>query len=283
MKQPLLLGIAVLMFCGAATASASERNPDLKLMSFNVRYVNNIDGDNSWKNRRQAVIAVVESEQPDVIGFQEPRGEQVEFLCRELGDRYANVKLGGDYGDKRYPGGGSHMIVMWRRDKYLMLDHGSFWLSPTPGRLSRGWDAMCRRVAVWVKLLDLKSGRQFFYMDTHFDHKGREARLHEAEMAAERTMALSGGSMPAFVSGDLNMKVDDPSLEPLRRIMQPARQTAPESDDKPSFNGFGQSALYIDHIFYRNAKPRRYSTLDGDYGVPYVSDHYPIVCTFDFE
>lgn len=98
MKQLSLLGIAVPMARSAATASASERNPGLKLMSFNVRYVNDIDGGNCRKNRRQAVIAAVESEQPDVIGFQEPCGEQAAFLCRELDDRYANVKPGGDYG-----------------------------------------------------------------------------------------------------------------------------------------------------------------------------------------
>ena len=281
MKRLLLLAAALLATGTAATAS--DRNPDLKLMSFNVRYINKIDGDNCWDNRKEAVVEVGRRECPDVAGFQEPRGVQVGFICGELSDIYANVRLGGDYGDKRYPEGGSNMIVIWRKDKFLMLDHGYFWLSETPDRVSRGWDAMCRRIAVWVRLMDLKSGKQFFYLNTHFDHKGREARLREAEMVAEQVRLKAGESLPAFVSGDLNMKVDSPSLAPLREIMKTARENAPITDDKPSFNGFGKSRLHIDHILYRNARPLCYQTLDGDYGVPYVSDHYPIVCTFDFE
>ena len=63
-----------------------------------------------------------------------------------------------------------------------------------------------------------------------------------------------------------------------------ARDKAPESDNRATFNGFGkEKPLWIDHIFYRNALPVRYETLDGaNYGVRYISDHYPIVCTFNF-
>ena len=32
----------------------------------------------------------------------------------------------------------------------------------------------------------------------------------------------------------------------------------------------------IDHFFVRKMKVKQFRTLDGDYGVPYISDHYPI-------
>ena len=43
------------------------------------------------------------------------------------------------------------------------------------------------------------------------------------------------------------------------------------TDDVADFRQMG-----IDHLFVRNMKCLSYRTLDGDYGVPYISDHYPI-------
>lgn len=40
--------------------------------------------------------------------------------------------------------------------------------------------------------------------------------------------------------------------------------------------GAGANSMVIDHLFVRNMKCLSYRTLDGDYGVPYISDHYPI-------
>ena len=42
---------------------------------------------------------------------------------------------------------------------------------------------MCRRVTVWVQLKDRKTGKEFFYFDTHFDHIGKpdDGRPDEAD------------------------------------------------------------------------------------------------------
>ena len=60
---------------------------------------------------------------------------------------------------EKKPDGGEHLMIMYRRSKYILLDSGFFWISPTPECPSRGWDAMCRRVTVWVQLKDRKTGK----------------------------------------------------------------------------------------------------------------------------
>lgn len=282
MKKPLLFIIASMMIAEAYAARPHGKMTELNIMSFNIRYENKFDKENGWDDRKEACIEVIRRESPDVAGFQEPRIRQVNYLTENLTD-YANVRLGNDFGLKGREDGGYHVMIMWKRDKYLMLDHGSFWMSETPEKASIGWDAHNRRVAVWVRLMDLKTRKQFVYLTTHFDHKGVVARQKEAEMIADRIREMSAAdpTLPVFVSGDLNMRIDNPSLAPLHALMRPARETAPETDDKPSYNGFGKTRQhYLDHIFYRNAEPVRYRTLDGDYGIPYVSDHYPVICTF---
>ena len=78
------------------------------------------------------------------------------------------------------------------------------------------------------------------------------------------------------------------SLLPFYQWMWSAREMSPITDAHSSFNGWQSTQdrawpNNIDHIFYRNAQPLRFVTHDEpNYGVPYVSDHYPIVCDFTF-
>jgi len=43
----------------------------LKIMSFNIRYGQANDGDNSWPRRRELVIGRIRAHDPDLIGLQE--------------------------------------------------------------------------------------------------------------------------------------------------------------------------------------------------------------------
>lgn len=268
----------------AALAKVAAK-ADLKLMSFNIRYYKpGADGDNCWENRRNAVLKVVREENPDIVGFQEPHRPQVDFLKINLSD-YASLDMGRDADTdiKKRPDGGEHLMLMYRKSRFILLDSGFFWLSETPDRPSRGWDAMCRRVTVWGKFRDKKSGKEFYYFDTHFDHVGTNARKHEAEMIVEHMKEIAGDKAAVIMSGDLNTTFDNEALAPLRGWMDGARETAPVTDSLPTFNDWGVRNLWIDHIFYRNVKVLGYRTIMNDaarYGVPYTSDHNPITAFF---
>ncbi|MBO6759847.1 MAG: hypothetical protein JJ909_02590, partial [Roseivirga sp.] len=51
-----------------------------------------------------------------------------------------------------------------------------------------------------------------------------------------------------------------------------------------SFNAFGRWYLNrnIDFIFFKNANALSYKAVVKDYGVPYISDHYPIISHMNY-
>lgn len=255
-------------------------------MSYNIRYINapGDEGDFAWNARRESSLAMIHREKPDVIGFQEPKQPQVNYLIEQLPE-YGHVEMGRDHGVKA--DGGEHLMVMYLKEKYDLADWGYYWLSETPCEVSRGWDAMCRRVTVWVKLRDKTTGGEFFYFNTHLDHKGVVARLEGAAMNVTKMKEIAGGKSPVFISGDMNAEFGTSTgryLDPFVKWMKSARDKAPENDDYATFNGFGKTKPHwLDYIFYRNARPLKYATLNGaDYGVRYISDHYPIFAIFTF-
>ena len=99
---------------------------------------------------------------------------------------------------------------------------------------------------------------------------GKTARLEGARLNVERMRSIAGKRTPQFIVGDMNATAGTPGgvcLEPYFKWLKSACEEAPQ----------------IDHIFYRCAEPLRYQLLDSTgYGVQYLSDHYPIVCTFRF-
>ena len=163
------------------------------------------------------------------------------------------------------------------------LDSGTFWLSETPDKVSRGWDGACNRTVTWVELKDRKSGKEFFYFNTHLDHKGKAAREEGVKLLIEKIHEIAGKKAPAIVGGDFNTPVDSPIFKPLTKYMVSARAKAATTNHKGTFNGFGSApdTIVIDHLYYRGKlKCQLFATLDGNYGAPYISDHYPIAMVF---
>lgn len=150
-------------------------------------------------------------------------------------------------------------------------------------------------MTVWVHLKDNATRADFFVFTTHLPYQteaaDNEARLECVKLNVERMKRYAGEEKPVFITGDMNASYASNDarrgcLEPYYEWMSSAREKAAETDDKYSFNAFGggdpKPAWNIDHIFYRNAEALHFRTLDGDYGVTYISDHYPIACTLKF-
>ncbi|MBR6900079.1 MAG: endonuclease/exonuclease/phosphatase family protein, partial [Bacteroidales bacterium] len=115
---------------------------------------------------------------------------------------------------------------------------------------------------------------------THLDHVGQTARAESARMVA----ALVDGhcfDKPAIVGGDMNSTIDDTIFHSLYAAgLQDARTLTDSTSHAITYNAFGQNdGAVIDHFFVRDVKVLRFRTLNGDYGVPYISDHYPIEVT----
>ena len=269
-KIALLLLLAASFSMPAFAADGAE---PIKLISYNLRNSHGKDGDNVWMNRRHATPEMIRREAPDVFGVQEGLIDQLHYIDTEC-PQYARVGVGRDDGKE----GGEIMAVFYLRDRYDLLDHGDLWLSETPDRVSRGWDGACNRTMTWVHLREKATGKEFYYFNTHLDHKGVVARREGVKLVVREVQQIAGRKAAVVVGGDLNSTIDDRIFDPLKKFMTPAREKAPVTDRKGTYNGWGQApnSMVIDHLFVRNMKCLSYRTLDGDYGVPYISDHYPI-------
>ena len=147
--------------------------------------------------------------------------------------------------------------------------------------------------------------RQFF--DTHYTHDPEEIidpetgkkhynieeRRKASVIAVEQMEGIvTEKDAAVFLVGDLNCSLADGatrngprSLEPLTEYMWSAREDAHSYDGGISFNGFTEykngKLGNIDYIFYRGAEALDFITVNSpDYGVTYISDHYPVMCGF---
>ena len=272
MKRILILMMLVLPIWAAAQ--------EMEIVSFNIRYNswNNIDGPNGWPYRKAAVVKMINKERPVAIGLQEALIDQLLYLDSNL-PAYKRVGVGRDDGKE----GGEFMAIYYDTTRLILDGYQTLWLSETPDVPSKGWDAACYRTATVANFFDRQSRRNFYYINTHLDHMGKTARAEGVKLIASLfTPSMSAMIVPAIVGGDMNTTILDRALLPFDNVrLKPARELTPNTSHKDTYTGFGKDKpSMIDHFFVRgDIEVERFRTLDGDYGVPYISDHYPIAIT----
>lgn len=263
----LTIGTLLLNACTQHTA------PALKVISYNIRLSAADDGTESWQYRKQATLEMIRREHPDLLGVQEGLIDQVQYLETNC-PQYARLGVGRDDGSEA----GEIMALFYLRDRFDLLQSGTFWLSETPDTVSRGWDAAYNRTATWGCFRDKISGREVCYFNTHLDNMGVEAREQSVKLLVEKIREIAPAGAAVILGGDLNSSAEDPIFRPFDALLTSARDTSPITDHKATFSGYGHAGTpaIIDHLFFAHLTPLSFRTLDGDYGVPYISDHYPI-------
>lgn len=105
--------------------SSSE---DVRVMSFNIRYGDNVDRSlTAWPRRRSRVASTIRFHRPDVIGLQEVMAEQLDDLKIML-PQWSSVGVGRTDGGRE----GEHVPVLFRHDRLQLLASDTLWLSPSP-------------------------------------------------------------------------------------------------------------------------------------------------------
>lgn len=257
----------------------------LKVMSFNIRVDNATDGSNVWANRKQAVITMIGKEQPVVMGLQEAQPHQITFLAKQCPE-YAWYGLGRDTGEVP-PETDTYaaeecMAIFYRTEVVELLDKGTFWLSETPDVPSTGWDANYKRSCTWGLFRQKATGKQFYYFNTHLDNSGMIARQESIKLIVSEFAQINSEGLPAFLTADFNSDSNEYCFDPLHQVMKDARATAAYTDQEATYNGYKETGTRkLDHIFYSgDSVASIFRTLKDDYGVPYISDHYPVMATF---
>lgn len=248
---------------------------NIKVLSYNLRNSHANDGDHSWPYRKDKVAEIMK--RADLIGCQEVLHDMLVDLEKRMPD-YDHVGVGRNNGKKK----GEYAPIFFRKDRFELIETKTFWLSETPDKVGvKGWDAALPRICTWAKLKDKQTGRVFYAFNTHFDHKGVNARRQSAALITERMKAIAGDA-PLIFTGDLNMQESDPGYTTLVQSgLQDASHTA-AAKNGPTYSDCGfdvtnKKCSKIDYVFYKSGWKALSVTISDEHeGKYYPSDHLPV-------
>jgi endonuclease/exonuclease/phosphatase family metal-dependent hydrolase len=216
---------------------------------------------------------------PDLFGTQEGLYPQLKDIAADL-PAYNWIGLGRDGGSK-----GEFMAIFYRTSRFDPLAFDHFWLSDTPEIIgSSTWGNSNRRMVTWVRFLDRDTNREFYLVNTHFDHQVQGAREKSAELIRKRVAALNT-TLPVILTGDFNAAESNKAHEILLAqdfftdTWQAARERRGEG--LGTFNGFKavpKNNTRIDWILTRGTvtvEAEEIVTFSRDGHFP--SDHCPLV------
>ncbi len=282
MKKALFCIALVLCTAVTVISGCKKGEQTLKVISYNIRVGSAPDGDHKWDIRKPASPAMIADQQPDIFGLQEALKMQLDYLEETCPD-YDHVGVHRDDGKQK----GEVMAIFWNTKTQEMLKWGNFWLSETPEVPSKGWDAACFRTATWALLKDKRYNKKYYYVNTHLDHIGQEARANGLKLIVDRIDDINPEGYPMILTGDFNVDLGDPCLNSLKGRMESVRDIAPVTDSLDTFQGFGTGQYgnrVIDYIYESgfSAAPS-FETITKTYeNIPFISDHYPVAAVLVF-
>lgn len=288
MSRIVIRSFVLLMFFSgmylAAFAQSAGHDKTIRVMSFNIRYNEPRDGVNAWPNRKQKVADVIRFHKADLVGVQEAQIGQLEDLEKLLPD-LAWCGVGRTDGKR----GGEFSAILYRKDRFQLIECKTFWLSTTPDTSgSKGWDAALPRIVTWGKFRDQRSKKTFFHFNTHFDHVGVRARLESAGLILQRIRSSSAG-IQSILTGDLNVKEDSEAYKTLAAPdsgIRDARYTSQNGHfgGGSTFNAFKemQPGNKIDYIFVTpGIRVHEHGILSDNWDGLWASDHLPVLAEIE--
>ena len=315
-RAPQVLATILLIVClGSTSAHAqddvepatiqpdSSRTDDpaeaIRVMSFNIRYGTAKDGENAWPYRRKMVFDVISKHRPDIVGMQEVLNGQRSELLGALPE-YESLGTGRFDGMLR----GEFSPIVYRKDRFEVLEDGQFWLSDTPDVPgSKSWGNAITRICTWARMRDRATGQSFYFYNTHLDHRSPPSQQRSAELIAQRIATHDHKDDPVILTGDFNANEDTSTirflkgeierafektagLPPSPKLRDSFRVLHPDATNVGTFNGFRgeRSRGKIDYVLVSAdvqivSAEIVHDNTDGRY----PSDHFPVKTTVRLE
>lgn len=254
-------------------------------MSFNIRLGVAKDGPNRWELRKDLVVRTIQEFKPDLLGLQEVFPMQEEYLLDNFPEYFY-------YGRCRLvdPDDGEACSVMFRKDRFDVVEKSTFWLSETqnePG--SKSWDSSLPRIANLVRLTDKQAaGKKIIFINTHFDHRGKKAREEAAKIIKNRVSILEKG-VGVVITGDFNSGEGSRPYQFLvgGDLIDTFRSAHPTRTEEESTFTAWKGRLIGNRIDWVLCSPN-FRVLSAEIDRTnengrYPSDHYPVTATLNYK
>lgn len=284
----LALALVLLAPVSPIRAQQAGTAEPLSVMSFNIRYGTANDGENRWENRREALFALLRSENADLIGVQEALHSQIQEILTAV-PGYAVAGVGRDDGRTS----GEFSAILFRTSRFMLSDAGTFWFSDTPEVVaSKSWGNTITRICSWARLID-RDGRAFWHYNVHLDHQSQPSRERSTELLASRIAARGDRGEPALVTGDFNVGESNPALLALVGTLSAPgpfvdtfRVLYPDAKDVGTFTAFDATRIAGDKIDYvlvpRGTEVMSAAIVRTAANGRLPSDHFPVTARVRF-
>lgn len=283
----LLKASIFIVFCVIIVGYASPTSETTTtFLSFNIRYDNPGDGEDAWPKRSSWVASVIDTSGASIVGLQEALGHQLREVIG-FAPRFSFVGVGREDGVDA----GEYSPILFDSSVWSVTAWQTRWLSPDPSAVGiAGWDAALPRIATIADLRHLETNSTLRVINTHFDHRGQEARLESARLIRKWAGEVEGA---VVVLGDFNFEDDSPAYQQLTGLSSQLgiKDTALEAGlkdvgslfqkaDTPTFRGFDAYNTIgprIDYVFVnKHVTPLSYDVLAPSRNGRFPSDHLPI-------
>lgn len=286
-NRRLVLVLSILAFCACSTAQqpiAINNKTSINVASYNLRMDTKNDGENAWPHRKEMVKGLIRFHDFDIVGTQEGFKHQIDDILEM--PQYAYIGVGRDDGKNA----GEHSAIIYKKDRFDVLQKGDFWFSETPDVPGKGWDATCcNRICSWAKFRERNSGKEFYFFNLHYDHQGKVARKNSSILLLERIKEIAKNET-VFVTGDFNATPDDEPMQIIANdgILKDSYLVTlqPPYGTLGTFNSFKLDAPMKNRIDYvwvtDDITVNKYGVLnDIQYG-HFPSDHFPVMINASF-
>ena len=209
MKYILILIATLIFYTGSSQT--------LKVMTYNIRLNLDSDGLNSWTNRKDFFTSQIQFYEPDVFGVQEATPIQVTDIATAL-SQYNEIGIG-----REGVGKGESSNIYYKKDRLKIIQESTFWLSETPDKISKGWDAAFNRVCTYALFKDVKTNKIFWVFNTHLDHIGELARTNGIQLILSKIKKLNQKNYPVIFMGDFNSEPTTERIIALKKEMNDCR------------------------------------------------------------
>ncbi|KAJ4382785.1 hypothetical protein N0V86_002008 [Didymella sp. IMI 355093] len=228
------------------SAAIARPTSQLRVLSFNVRYATSdpFTNEKPWAERFPLVLNQLQHETryldgshiaansldaadnfaASIICLQEVLHNQLVDILGGLnelhpiqdkkqtpssGPLWAHVGVGRDDGRTK----GEYSPVIYPISVFNLLHSETVWLSPTPDKPSKGWDAGSIRILTVAVLEHKSSKRRVLASATHLDNDGSKSREESVKIILETLKRVhkqwsNSSAFPVFLAGDFNSFTD---------------------------------------------------------------------------
>ena len=257
----------------------------LNVGCFNIRFKTTADqGELSWDNRKSYVARTIIDFKYDIVGVNEMNAGSQQEDMKSLLPEDSFVEWGGN--SSTVPNQGTVNAVLFRTDKFDLLEEGHYFLCTDPSKSLISWDNSSgnKRFAVWAKLRVKETGELFYYFITHLDHLGSDARNEGTRINIEKVRSISG-HYPAIICGDHNSSaIRYPFYDLCSAYLSDSRKVSeapfpwPKDGTLCKWDPEKKDGTRLDYVWVKGMKVHTYNHINETFGRGVTpSDHFPVI------